>query len=260
MIFFMSKRKKFVFTSLLLSLGFIAIRFFPDNFKILSILLLGCLSLIFFVWSLWGGLGINTTLLTLILPLYFTVGVGLFWFLLPANAYTIIPVILVYAFGIYALSLTANIYTVAVIRTIALMRAARGVGFVITLFTFFLVFDTIISLHLSVLITAISVTLLSFPLFLQSLWSINLEEKLSSSILVMSVIASLVLGEISTNLFFWPLTVVVRSLFLTLYSYIVLGLGQAELEGRLFKETVREYLLIGGVVFLGMFLSTDWGR
>jgi hypothetical protein len=60
-------------------------------------------------------------------------------------------------------------------------------------------------------------------------------------------------------IFFWPTSVVVGSLFLTIALYLLLGLGQAKLEGRLFSQTVREYLTLGILVFLGMFLATRWG-
>ena len=256
----MNKRKKFIFTSLCLSLGFIAIQFLPENYKLLSIFVLGVASTLLFSWSLWEGLKFNVTLLSLILPIYFTVGVGLFWFLLPSSIYTVIPIILLYGFGVYALCLTANIYTVAVIRTIALMRAARGVGFILTLITLFLIFDTIVSIHWPIYVTVPLVFLTSFPLFLQGFWSISLDKVISKDVFLMTLIASLVVAETSAILFFWPLTVVVRSLFLTVYSYVVLGLGQAELEGKLFRQTVNEYLFMGTLVFLGMFLATDWGR
>src|SRR3990167_7454905 len=142
----MSKRRRFILTSILLSLGFIAVQVFPQQYRFLSIGSLGVLTLILFSWSLREGLSYNMTLLALILPILFTVAVGLFWFLLPSSIFARIPVVALYGFGVYALCLTVNIYTVAAVRTIALMRAARGVGFVITLLTFFLIFDTILSL------------------------------------------------------------------------------------------------------------------
>jgi hypothetical protein len=39
-----------------------------------------------------------------------------------------------------------------------------------------------------------------------------------------------------------------------------LGLGQAKLEGRLFSQTIREYLMVGVLVLLSMFLATRWGE
>jgi hypothetical protein len=193
------------------------------------------------------------------LPVFFTIGVGLFWFLLPANIFTRIPVLLFYAFGIYSLCLTMNIYTVSTIRTIALLRAARGVGFVLTLVTAFLLYDAIISLKANIGLTAVLVSLVSFPLFLQGYWAIPLEVIYSRTLARMSVIASLILAEISASLFFWPVTIIVGSLFLTVSIYVLLGLGQAKLEARLFKTTIREYILVGSLVFLGMFVATRWG-
>jgi len=66
------------------------------------------------------------------------------------------------------------------------------------------------------------------------------------------------MAEVASVLGFWPVTVVVGSLFLTVSLYVLLGLGQARLEARLFAQTTKEYLLIGLIVSLGMFLATRW--
>ena len=76
---------------------------------------------------------------------------------------------------------------------------------------------------------------------------------------MISAISSIVIGQIAISLYFWPVTVVVGSLFLTVTVYVLLGLGQARLEARLFVQTVREYLVVGLLVFLGMFIATRWG-
>ena len=107
----MSKRQRFVITSLLLSLGFVAIQFLTDQNRFWSIGVLGLLTIMLFSWSLFENLGKNMTLLTLVLPTVFTLGVGIFWFLLPANIYTKIPVVIFYGIGIYALCLTMNIFS-----------------------------------------------------------------------------------------------------------------------------------------------------
>ena len=176
----MRKRKKFIIISILLSLGFIGLQFVGDQYRFLSIAGLGVATLLLFIWALKDGLGFNATLLTLILPVVFTVGVGLFWFLLPVNVFARIPIVALYGIGIYALCLTLNIYTVAAIRTIALLRAARGVGFILTLLTFFLVYDTILSLRVSVYLNSLSIALISRPLYLQAFWSIPLEKHIGT--------------------------------------------------------------------------------
>ncbi|OGM76630.1 hypothetical protein A2210_01710 [Candidatus Woesebacteria bacterium RIFOXYA1_FULL_40_18] len=255
----MSKRKRFIITSILLSLGFVGIGILDNEFRFLAIGALAALSIILFTWSLKEGLGRNMTLLTLILPTLFTAGVGIFWFLLPSNMFAKIPIVIFYGLGIYVLCLTSNIYSVAAIRTIALLRAARGVGFVLILITSFLIYDAILSLRYPFYITATAIFIFSFPLFMEGLWTIPLETVFSKNIFNMSLIFALIITETGIALFFWPVTVVVGSLFLTGAVYVLLGLGQAKLEGRLFPQTVREYLVVGILVFIGMFFATHWG-
>ncbi len=256
----MSKRIRFVITSLVLSLGFIGIQFLADQNRFWAIGALGIATAGLFVWSLFGSLGKNMTVLTLILPVIFTLGVGFFWFLLPASIFARIPIVLFYGLGIYILCLTANIYSVASVRTIALLRAARGVGFVLTLVTSFLVFDAFLSLKTEPYVLAPLIFGISFPLYLQGFWSMILDNESSKELIILSIITSLITAEMSLVLYFWPVTLIVGSLFLTSAFYVLLGLGQAKLDGRLFSSTVREHLIVGSVIFIAMFLSTRWGN
>lgn len=257
----MSKRRRFLLTSSLSSLGFIGVQFLNDQNRFWAIGILGILTALLFAWSLWEGLGRNMTLLTLILPMFFTFGVGIFWFLLPASILTRIPIVIFYGIGIYVLSLTMNIYTVsASIKTIALLRAARGVGFVLTLLTSFLIFDVIISLKTSVWLTVPMTFLFSFPLFLQGLWTVDLKQEFSNELLSYSAIAALVVSEIAGVLYFWPVTVVAGSLFLTVIIYLLLGLFQSKVEGRLFPAIIREHLTVGALIFVAIFITTRWGE
>jgi hypothetical protein len=88
---------------------------------------------------------------------------------------------------------------------------------------------------------------------------IPLETSFSLELFSLAGVSALVLAELALALFFWPAGVVVGSLFLTIALYLLLGLGQAKLEGRLFGQTVREHLTLGILVFIGMFLATRWG-
>lgn len=255
----MSKRKRIFATSLILTAGFIGVQFLDSRFRMPGILGLSLLGIPLFVWSLYEGLGIDMTLSVLVLPFLFTLGVGLFWFLLPVSVYTRIPILVFYGIGIYALALTANIYTVAAIRTIALLRAARGVGFVLALVTSFLIFDAILSVKFPIYLTVLFCFIVSFPIFFHGFWSIVLEKDFSKNILVSSLICSLAVSEVSAALYFWPVTVVVGSIFLTVVIYVLLGLGQAKYEIRLFSQTIKEYLGVGALVFIGMYFATHWG-
>lgn len=163
-----------------------------------------------------------------------------------------------YGIGIYILLLTLNIYSVSATRTIALLRAARGVGFVLTLVTSFLVFDAILSLKAPIYWNIILVFIFSFLLYFQGLWSAVLSIEYSKDLTNTSLIMALITSQIAGSLYFWPVTVVVGSLFLTVSLYMLLGLGQNKLESRLFSATVREHAVVGIFVFIAMYLATHW--
>ncbi len=254
----MTKRQKFVISSLLLTLGFLLLQFFVDSFRYQVITLLTLVSGLLAFWSFRDGLGRNATLLSLVLPMQFSLGVGLFYFLLPASWLSAVPVLILYAIGIYALFLTSNIYTVAAARTIALLRAAHAVGFLLTLLTAFLLLDTLFSLKLGFLVNAIGSGVIVFPLLAQGFWSIDLEHKLNADVLKPALAGAVITMQVAAILSFWPISVPVAALTLTTVSYVVLGLGQAKIQQRLFARTVREYFLVGAVVFLTMFLTARW--
>lgn len=255
----MSKRIKFIISSLILSLGLILIQFVNDSAKFTFIYILTFLSTLLTAWSLKEGLGKNMTLVTMILPTLFTLGVGTFWFLLPSNLFTRIPMVGFYLLGIYVLFTTMNIYTVSSQKTIALLRAARGVGFVLTLVTSFLIYDAVLSLRLNPLFSGLFIFVSSFFIYLQGFWSIELEKEYNWDVLKLSLISSLITLEFAVMIFFWPVTIVVGSLFLTSGVYLLLGLGQSKIEDRLFPSVIREYLTVGLIVLLGMFFATRWG-
>lgn len=254
-----TKRQKFVITSILLSLGFSVVFFIEEKYRIPIIFVNSLITLLLFFWSLRDSLRRDMTILALVLPFFFTIGVGLFWFLLPSSVFVSLIILIIYALCIYALCLTANIYTVSAIRTIALLRAARVVGFVLTLVSLFFMFDAVLSLRINLLYTSLLVIVISFPLMLQVFWSIPLTRQMNRELLSISAVSSIILGEIAMLLHFWPLTVTVGSLFFTVGSYVLIGLGQAKLEGRLFTRTIREFVVLGTLVFLGMFFATRWG-
>jgi len=257
--FRLTKRQKFVFTASFLSLGLILIQITGFERRFVAIGILTLLTPLFSAWSLREALAGIRWLTTLILPTLFTLSIGLFYFLLPSSWLSQLPIAILYAVGIYALLLTENVFSVAAIRTIQLFRAALAVGFLLTLLTSFLLFDTIFSFRLWPHFNALLVFITSLPLFLQGLWSVNLEEKLTSELLTFSFLFSFCLAEITFIVSFWPLSIAMASLFLTTISYVLLGLSQSYLQERLFKQTIKEYLLVGIIVMLITILSANWG-
>lgn len=255
----MTKRQKFIFTSLFLAFGLIFVQFADISLRYLAIAGLSVLAAGLTLWSLREALEEIRWFTTIILPTLFTAAVGFFYFLLPSTWLSRLPLAFLFALGMYALLLTENIFSVAAIRTIQLFRAASAVGFLLTLLIAFLLYDTIFSLRLSFWTNSLLVYSVSLPLLFHGFWSVNLEEKVSRKLLIYSLSFSLVLAEIALMISFFPLTVAMSSLFLTTGMYVLLGLTQAYLAERLFKQTIYEYLGVGIVVLLIMLLTARWG-
>lgn len=256
----MSKRQKFVLSSSLLAGFFLAAQLSNVFFGYGLILAVVLASLILSFWSLKEALRFDASLLALILPVAFTLGAGFFFYLLlPPSLLVRVPVIFLYALGMYAILLGANIYAVASLRTIALLRTAHAVGLVLTLLTAFFLFDSLFSFRSYPWVNGLLAGVIAWPLFLQNLWSFTLEEKITPAIWQFSIAGALVVSQLSLMISFWPVTVTVGSLFLTTILYISLGIMQAFLLGRLFNKTIREFLMVGLVVFVAVFLSARWG-
>jgi hypothetical protein len=169
------------------------------------------------------------------------------------------PIAFLFGFGYYALLLTENIYNVAAIRTIALLRAAHTVGFLLTIATAFFLFDTILTFHFHSIFQGFLVFLVSLPLLFQALWAIILPEKLEERLIFYSLGLSLLIGEIAFFLAFWPVTSLVGSIFLSSVFYVLLGMGQRHFDQRLFKKEIYEFIIVGTSMFLLMFFATKWG-
>lgn len=255
----LEKRRRFLLSSFILSIFLFSIQLINDQtYKFIGIGGLCLLVILLFRWSLKEGLTTKVSYLILVLPVYYTASLSLFWFLLPKSIIASSLVVILYGISIYVLFLTTNVFSVSTIKTIALYRAAKGVGFLLTLVAFFLSLDAVLSLRLPYYYVGILVFFVTFPLYLQGLWTSTLQSTMSRKLLQFAFYLSLIQSQISIILFFWPVGVIVGSLFLTIFFYILLGLSQSELEGRLFKQTIGEYLMVGAVVFTVMFFTTSW--
>lgn len=254
-----SKRQEFVIAVFILAILLIATQLAPLDKRTEMVFLLGLTSFIASLIVLREDLkGVEFLTLT-ILPVMFTVGVAFFYFLLPVRWLTRLPTAVLYALGMYAILLTENIYNVSAIRTIQLLRAAHSVGFLITLVTVFLFFDTVFSFHLPALSNALLIFLLSFPLVLQSLWSMFLEPKFNYQILSGTLTVSLVFAQIAYILSFWPINSTIFALFLTTVFYSLVGILQQKLIERLFPNTLKEFLGVVLITLILLIFTTHWG-
>lgn len=257
-----SKRGKFVLATLFLSIGLFVSQMLPSQERIILVLILSLFaSLVLLVilyedikgtsWLTWVGLSL--------LPFFYTLAFGFFYLLLPARFLTRITLTTFFAVGIYALYLSHNIYAVAGIRTIQLLNAARSVGFLLTVLTHFFLTNLIFSLHLVPPITFLLIFLITAILIFPIAWSVNLESGITKQVLSFTLTLALVIAQLALALSFWPVTPTVAGLFLSGNFYTFVGLSQAWLERRLFKNTMWEYIGVAIIVLLVLLTRTKWG-
>ncbi|NMC35926.1 hypothetical protein GYA49_02670 [Candidatus Beckwithbacteria bacterium] len=257
-IFYLSKRRKFVISATILSFGLLFIQEIQGIYHYGAIAGLSLITVLLSIWSLKEDIRKIGWVMALILPTFFTASINLFYFLLPERLVIRLAFMALFGIGMYALLLTENIFTVAALRTIQLLRAAQALGFVLTLFVAFLLYDTIFSYKLEPWYNAGLVLLASFPLVLQGVWSAKLEDKLSKKTLSYSLILTFILGQMAMIISMWPVTIIIASLFLVTVFYVILGIIQQALVGRLFRQTAFEYLRVGIAVLLIVLFIARW--
>lgn len=262
----LSKREKFGLAVGLLTLIFLSIQLISSSWRYPLVGFLLILTYFFSAWGLeedlkgieWLTLFIRRKTL-FILPVMFVASLSLFYFLLPVRWLTRLPVAIIFALGVYAILLVENIYNVAGERTIQLLRAAHAVGLLLTLFTNFLFLALIFALHLPFYGNTLLIFLVSFPLILQALWSIKLEEGISKELLFYTLALALALAELALVFSFWPFSTVIEALFLTTVFYSLVSIVQQYFSQRLFKRMLWEFILVSLIVFVFVFFTVRWG-
>jgi len=255
----MTKRRKLILEAFVLTPGLLATQFVEVRYRYGAILFLTLLTYFLTAFFLREDLKKISWLMNLSLPALYTAAVALFYFLLPEVFLSRLLILVFFGIGMYAILLIENIFTIAAARTIQLVRAAQAVGFLMTLVTSFLFYDTIFSFKLSALTNAFLVFVISFFMILPSLWTVNLSETIEKKIVQYSLALAWFMAQLAFFISFWPLTITAVSLFLVAVCYVILGIVQNYLSGRLFKNTLNEYLRVGiGVLIITYFLA-KWG-
>lgn len=254
------KRQKFVLAVVLLSLSLFITEFqFGKASGFYIVFVLSLFSDLLLYWAIRKDLQENFSPFTFILPFFYSLAFGLFYFLIPARLYARILLTLLYAFGLYSLFLSQNIFTVSSIRTIQLLSGARIVSFVITLVSFFFLSNIVLSLHLFILPYLVLIALYSFALTYHSLWTYTLQ-KSPHTLWIWCLAMTVLILEAAGVLWFWPSSPTVIALFLTGFFYTLVGLSHVWFERRLFKGVLWEYVWVGVVVFFVLNLFTKWGQ
>lgn len=256
--FTITKRQIFVGTMLILTGGVLATQLVSIEFRYFLIAGLALLAFLLSAFSLREDLKGTEWLTLLVLPMLFTLGTSMFYFLLPGRWLTRIVFLGFYAVGIYALLLTENIFNVAANRTIALLRVAHSIGFLFTLITYFFLVHTILSFRLSPVLNMFFIALASFFLILQSLWAMELEERVGKRVWRLTCAITVVLTQLGWVFNFWPVNRTLVALLLTTIFYSSVGTGQQYIMEKLYKKSIGEFFLVTIIVFILVMLATRW--
>lgn len=253
----LEKRHKIILVSIILSLGLLSTQLVPFYLTYRFIAGLALLTFALSIWALWDGLNSLKAVILMILPTAFTLAVASYYFLLPIRWLTRLPVAFAFGLVFYTLLLSQNVFNVASIRTIPLYRVASTTIFVLTVFTAFMLFNVILSLNLFFIWNGVLIFLISFPLILQVIWSLDMEG-LTSFILVCSAVLALIISEMGIALSFWPIAKPMASLIISTGLYITLGIATHTLRDRLAKVDIWLFLGFGLGVFLIALVTTSW--
>lgn len=272
----MSKRAFFVLVAVVLAFGLWLTQLLPLEMRLTLILILTVVGYFLTVWVLFEDMkGIEWLTLT-ILPVMFTLGAGLFAYYLPSAVPSLFGFkfgigmsrflaslvgfifFVLYGIGMYAILLTENIFSVASIRTIQLLRAARSVGFILSLVVGIYFFHTFLALRVPFYIISLATFSVCFLLSLSSLWSVELKMTGMKEVLINSLVVAFLMAQMAMVVSFWPVKPLMGGLMLVAGFYSLLGLFQQRMTNRVFFGGYVEYIVFMIIVVMTGFLTTSW--
>jgi Protein of unknown function (DUF5656) len=254
-----SKRQKVVVTSLVGgALVFVAMMtsltsgFFEMGVVLVVVYLLS-------IWALRPGLSSEEHLTLLALPIILTAGVVLLVelpnLLIPWK-YFLPPI---FSAGLYVTLLAENVFHVSYDRSIPLLRAARTVGYLLTLGSVFLFSSVIFSFHFPAFLNSLIMLVVGGAAVGQALWHVELARTSMRLLVLASTIAALTVGEVAAVISFWPAAPLLSGLVMTTVTYFLIGIVQHSWQENLDRRTVVEYVLLGSVMIVVLLLGTSWG-
>lgn len=246
--FGIEKRLRFIISSIILTtLLMVSTFFFFDKaFIFLPLLIVTAYACTYF--SILEGIEKIEWVTLFLMPVLVTVAFYLFYFLFPTRWITRIPFLVFYGVSIYAALLVSNIFNVGVEKSLQLYRAAFSVNYFYQSLIVFLFANLILSFKLNFLVAGLLFFALGFVVAMHLFWSIRLELYLEAKLTRYALFVGFILFQTAVVTSFIPLQSSVMALFLSTIFYCVGGLTYLHLDERLFKETVREYLLVLAIV------------
>lgn len=193
-----------------------------------------------------------------IMPELISVFFYIFYFLFPGRWLTRVPFVVVYMVSVYAVLLCSNIFNVGVEKNLQLYRAAFSINFFYQTFISFVIFNLLFSLKNYFFLNVIVIGVVGYLLSLHLFWTIRLKMFLEKEIKLYAIFVGLALAELGFVLSFIPLKTTVYALFLSSSYYSLTGIIHNYIEEKLFKETIREFIIVWLVVLVITLLSISW--
>jgi len=253
------KRQRLVFSVGIVFLGNLFITLLPLNWALWFIPVDIMLVYIATYLALLEDIEHIEWLVLFILPIYLAVSLLLFYYLLPIHWLTRIPYLVVLSITLYAGILSENIFNVGVEKTLPLYRAAYSVSNFLTLLTAFLIFTVLYSFRLNFLVNGFLGLLIAWPLFFHSTWSANPKAVLEERVYKFATINTVLLAFAVLLLNFVPIKTNIFALYTVAIFYLLSGITQEVINDTVFRERVREYLIVFGVLSILVLMSANWG-
>ncbi|OGK13829.1 hypothetical protein A3H80_01120 [Candidatus Roizmanbacteria bacterium RIFCSPLOWO2_02_FULL_37_19] len=252
------KRQRFIISTFFLTLLFLSSTFFSFEqiYLFIPLIIVVVFALTFF--SILEGISGHEWYTLFVHPIYFSIVFYLFYFFVPQRWLTRLPFVVIYTIAIYAILLSQNIFNVGASKSLQLFRAAFSVNYLFVTLSAFLSFSLIISLRMNFIFNFFAVLLACLPLTIQLLWSVAPSDKIKRELWKYAFIIALIIAEASVVFSFIPLNQSIFALILTAIFYSLVGLVQVYLQEALFKERIREYLIVLGFTTIIFILSLRW--
>ncbi|MFA5749670.1 MAG: hypothetical protein WC895_00400 [Candidatus Shapirobacteria bacterium] len=260
----MSKRLKYLISSIIASVGFYFFISLPYSSHYYGLLV----GVVLIAFCFWFGLGIifnqslYIRLMSVILPIGFFIGFGLFAALLPQTFLTVFLSSLFFGMIAYVIFLVENVFLVSIGgRTPPLYRAAYTVGLMLLLLMTFFLLDSLFSFKLIYWMNAIFILLISAAVFMYLFYSVTIElsdDGKEKNLPAYVLVPAFLMAQLGLVLSFWPVGIFRGSIYLVAAVYIIASLIQLDLRERLFRKNQLTFIWISIAVFLGMILTTSW--
>lgn len=255
----LTRRQKIIISSLLLATGLFSISSIDTSLKAYLTVIVIVVSFFLSAWSIYGKFSWLDLVNLFVLPTIFTASLAIFLGEFELSLPMRVIFCVVYIVVMYTILLAENIFFVSTERNIPLVRAARTVGYLATLFVSFAFFTLLYGLRPNIFVFSGLVFFISSLLVAQGIWQINLRDTDVRNQIISSLVAGFLIAQTSLAFGFWPLDPPKIGLVITSWVYVFLGILQHQIKEDLTKMIIFEYVFVSFMVIVLLFTTSSWG-